>query len=72
MIAKPTLKTILRAPDARKRGEAHHSAKLTEKSVAMARKALARGARPATIARILGVSRQTIGNLRDGKTWRKK
>lgn len=71
MPTKPTLKTLLRAPDARKRGEAHHSAKLTAADVATIRKALAKGARPATVARLYGVSRQAIGDLRDGRTWRK-
>jgi DNA-binding transcriptional regulator YiaG len=68
--SKPSLESLLAAPDARKRGEDHHSAKLTPSRVATIREALARGVAPATLARAYGVSRQTVADIRDGKTWK--
>jgi DNA invertase Pin-like site-specific DNA recombinase len=70
MSARPTLAMILAAGDGRRRGENHPSAKLTAQDVKTIRAALARGAAPATIARLYGVSRQSIGMIRDGLTWK--
>jgi hypothetical protein len=71
MPTKPTLRDLLRATDARKRGVEHHSAKLTPARVAVIRKALAAGVAPASIARLEGVSRQAIQDIKDGRTWKK-
>ena len=66
----PTLKALLAAPDGRRRGEEHHSAKLTRALVRTIREALELGVAPATLARETGVSRQSIGDIRDEKTWK--
>lgn len=64
----PTLADLLAAKDRRKRGSGHHSAKLTPERVVTIREALALGVSPSVCAREMGVSRQAICAVRDGKT----
>lgn len=54
----------------RHRGEAHHSAKLTAKTVQAIRELLAQGVRQATIARRYGLSRSVVSRIKQGKTWK--
>lgn len=54
---------------AAKQGSKHHMAKLTDKKVRTIRKRLSKGDSIAEIARDYGVVRNTIHQIRDGKSW---
>jgi len=51
------------------RGERQWMARLTEASAREAKRLLASGCRPATVATRLGVARQTINAIREGRSW---
>lgn len=57
-------------PEARPKGSGHHNASLKETDVMQIREALHNGFRQAEIARALGVSRDVVGQIARGRTWR--
>jgi predicted DNA-binding protein (UPF0251 family) len=54
------------------RGERHWNARLTDESVAVIRERIAQGESHASVARRLGVSRQTVSDVVHGATWRER
>ncbi len=52
------------------RGERHWQSKLTELTVSVAREMLSVGSSTAEVGAVLGVSRQTICDVKMGRTWR--
>ncbi len=72
---KPRLNYTKRSPSlkvgdaSRRLGEVNGRAKLTEASVKLIRLRSLAGLKPAALAMLSGVSRQSIENVLSGKTW---